>query len=118
MTKLNWGMIGGGEGSQIGPAHRLGAQADGLFSLDAGALDADAEKGRDFAMKLGVSKDRAYANWKEMLERESTSAGSRHAIFFCTLTLRFLARANFQEMGPTHRKEKKKVERLHWREQD
>ena len=27
MTKLNWGMIGGGEGSQIGPAHRLGAAA-------------------------------------------------------------------------------------------
>ena len=25
MTKLKWGMIGGGEGSQIGPAHRLGA---------------------------------------------------------------------------------------------
>jgi len=30
--KLNWGMIGGGEGSQIGPAHRIGAQADGLFT--------------------------------------------------------------------------------------
>ena len=29
MTKLKWGMIGGGEGSQIGPAHRLGALADG-----------------------------------------------------------------------------------------
>ena len=23
MGKLNWGMVGGGEGSQIGPAHRL-----------------------------------------------------------------------------------------------
>jgi predicted dehydrogenase len=39
MTKLNWGMIGGGEGSQIGPAHRLGAQADGNFDFVAGALD-------------------------------------------------------------------------------
>ncbi|MFZ1725065.1 MAG: gfo/Idh/MocA family oxidoreductase, partial [Albidovulum sp.] len=39
MTKLKWGMIGGGEGSQIGPAHRLGAQADGLFEFTAGALD-------------------------------------------------------------------------------
>ena len=35
MKKLNWGMIGGGEGSQIGPAHRLGAQADGNFTLAA-----------------------------------------------------------------------------------
>lgn len=39
MKKLQWGMIGGGEGSQIGPAHRLGALADGRFTLAAGALD-------------------------------------------------------------------------------
>ncbi len=70
MTRLNWGMIGGGEGSQIGPAHRLGAQADGLFVLAAGALDADAERGRDYAQRLGVSADRAYGNWQEMLNGE------------------------------------------------
>lgn len=70
MTRLNWGMIGGGEGSQIGPAHRLGAQADGNFVLAAGALDADAEKGRAYAEKLGVSPDRAYANWQDMLAGE------------------------------------------------
>ena len=39
MNKLKWGMIGGGEGSQIGPAHRLGAGLDGLFEFKAGALD-------------------------------------------------------------------------------
>ncbi|MGB1425376.1 MAG: gfo/Idh/MocA family oxidoreductase, partial [Paracoccaceae bacterium] len=55
MRKLKWGLIGGGEGSQIGPAHRLGAQADGNFVLAAGALDADAEKGRDYAQRLGVA---------------------------------------------------------------
>ena len=70
MAKLNWGMIGGGEGSQIGPAHRLGAQADGNFVLAAGALDADAKKGRAFAQSLGVAEDRAYSNWQEMLEAE------------------------------------------------
>ena len=70
MTKLNWGMIGGGEGSQIGPAHRLGAQADGNFVLAAGALDVDAEKGRAYAQSLGVASDRAYANWQEMLAGE------------------------------------------------
>ncbi|WP_282061396.1 Gfo/Idh/MocA family protein [Roseobacter litoralis] len=70
MTRLNWGMIGGGEGSQIGPAHRLGAQADGNFVLAAGALDVDAEKGRVYAQSLGVIADRAYANWQDMLEGE------------------------------------------------
>ena len=70
MTRLNWGMIGGGEGSQIGPAHRLGAQADGNFVLAAGALDVDAEKGKAYAQRLGVSVGRAYANWQDMLEGE------------------------------------------------
>ena len=30
MTRLNWGMIGGGEGSQIGPAHRISAASMGF----------------------------------------------------------------------------------------
>ena len=71
MKKLNWGMIGGGEGSQIGPAHRLGAQADGNFTLAAGALDHDAERGRAYAQSLGVAADRAYGDWREMLAGES-----------------------------------------------
>ena len=71
MKKLNWGMIGGGEGSQIGPAHRLGAQADGNFALAAGALDHDAERGRAYAQSLGVAADRAYGDWREMLAGES-----------------------------------------------
>ncbi len=70
MAKLNWGMIGGGKGSQIGPAHRLGAQADGLFTLAAGALDHDPDAGRAYAQELGVADDRAYGNWQEMLEGE------------------------------------------------
>lgn len=68
--KLTWGMIGGGEGSQIGPAHRLGALADGNFSFAAGALDADPEKGRAYAQRLGLAADRAYGDWREMLEGE------------------------------------------------
>jgi predicted dehydrogenase len=71
MKRLNWGMIGGGEGSQIGPAHRLGAQADGNFVLAAGALDHDAGKGRAYAQSLGVDADRAYGDWREMLAGES-----------------------------------------------
>ena len=70
MTKLKWGMIGGGEGSQIGPAHRLGAQADGHFSFTAGALDVDPAKGKAYAQSLGVAQDRAYGDWKEMLAGE------------------------------------------------
>ncbi|NBB98907.1 MAG: Gfo/Idh/MocA family oxidoreductase [Alphaproteobacteria bacterium] len=74
MTRLNWGMIGGGEGSQIGPAHRLGALADGNFTLAAGALDADPARGKAYAQRLGVAADRAYGDWHEMLEGERNRA--------------------------------------------
>ena len=70
MARLNWGMIGGGEGSQIGPAHRLGAGLDGAFSFVAGALDHRPEAGRDYGQRLGLSADRAYGDWREMLEGE------------------------------------------------
>lgn len=70
MTKLKWGMIGGGEGSQIGPAHRLGALADGHFEFTAGALDHRPEVGRDYATRLGIAADRAYGDWTEMLAGE------------------------------------------------
>jgi predicted dehydrogenase len=70
MTKLKWGMIGGGDGSQIGPAHRLAAGLDAQFDFVAGALDHDPVKGRDFGQRLGLAPDRAYGDWREMLAGE------------------------------------------------
>ncbi|THV12471.1 Gfo/Idh/MocA family protein [Rhizobium rhizophilum] len=74
MAKLNWGMIGGGKGSQIGPAHRLGAGLDGQFDFVAGALDHRADEGRAFAESLGIAPERAYGDWKEMLAGEKDRA--------------------------------------------
>ena len=71
MVRLNWGMIGGGEGSQIGPVHRISSALDGRFDFKAAALDVDPVKGREFAVRLGVASDRAYGDWKEMLAGES-----------------------------------------------
>ncbi len=70
MLQRNWGLIGGGEGSQIGPAHRLAAGLDGYFRLVAGALDHDPNAARDFGQRLGLDPDRAYGDWREMLEGE------------------------------------------------
>ena len=67
---LKWGLIGGGRGSQIGPAHRLGARVDGLFDFVAGALDHRPEEGRAYGAELGLSPDRAYGDWREMLAGE------------------------------------------------
>ncbi len=72
MAQLSWGMIGGGEASQIGIAHRIGAGLDGEFSLQAGALDIDAQQGREYAQRLGVHESRAYGDWQAMLKGEMT----------------------------------------------
>lgn len=71
MARLNWGLIGGGAGSQIGPAHRLGAGLDGFFNLNAGAFDIDPDKSREFGATLGVDTSRAYGTWQDMLAAES-----------------------------------------------
>ena len=70
MTKLKWGMVGGGEGSQIGPAHRLGSGLDGLFEFSAGALDHRPDEGREYGQRLGLHCDRSYGDWQEMLTGE------------------------------------------------
>jgi predicted dehydrogenase len=67
---LRWGLIGGGEGSQIGGAHRIAAALDGAFTLCAGALDVDPKRAREFAVRLGIPRERAYGDWREMLAGE------------------------------------------------
>ncbi len=70
MKRFLWGLIGGGKGSQIGPAHRLGATIDGKFDFVAGALDIDRDAARKFSIELGLTEDRSYGDWKEMLSCE------------------------------------------------
>ena len=70
MQKLRWGLVGGGEGSQIGFTHRAAAQVDGHFHFDAGALDIDTEKSKSFGRKLGLTDQKSYGSLEEMLEKE------------------------------------------------
>jgi predicted dehydrogenase len=74
MAIMNWGLIGGGDGSQIGPAHRLGARVDGEFAFVAGALDHRPDEGRAYGQRLGLTADRAYGSWQEMLSGETGRA--------------------------------------------
>ena len=67
---INWGLVGGGEDSQIGEAHRIAARLDNCFALTAGALDIDPQRGRAFAGELGIAPERAYGAWRDMLAGE------------------------------------------------
>ena len=69
--KLRWGLIGGGEGSQIGSAHRIGATLDGRFELVAAAMDIDPDRGREFALRQGVGAARAHGG----LARDAAARG-------------------------------------------
>lgn len=74
MAKLNWGIVGGGEGSQIGLAHRMCSALDDKFEFKAGAMDIDPMRGKDYGTRLGLEPDRAYGSWQEMLEGEKGRA--------------------------------------------
>ena len=69
--RLRMGMVGGGAGSFIGPVHRMAAELDGFITLVAGAFSQDAEKSRQAGVTYGISADRAYTNYEEMMEKES-----------------------------------------------
>src|ERR1700678_4676787 len=68
--RLRMGMVGGGAGSFIGPVHRMAAELDGTIELVAGAFSQDAARSRQAGVTYGISPDRAYTNYEEMMERE------------------------------------------------
>ena len=74
--KLRMGMVGGGPGAFIGPVHRIAAELDGKIELVAGAFSQSPERSRAAAGMYKIDPDRAYADYKTMLEaeRERTDA--------------------------------------------
>ena len=68
--RLRMGMIGGGAGSFIGPVHRMAAELDGSIELVAGAFSQNAERSRQAGLTYGISPERAYPTFQQMMEQE------------------------------------------------
>jgi predicted dehydrogenase len=68
--KLRMGMVGGGPGAFIGPVHRIAAELDGKIELVAGAFSQSAERSRLAGEGYKIDPDRAYADYKSMMEAE------------------------------------------------
>jgi predicted dehydrogenase len=68
--KLRMGLVGGG-GGFIGRIHALAAQLDGRAELVAGALSSDPDRARAFASDFGISPERTYGSWQDLVEGES-----------------------------------------------
>jgi predicted dehydrogenase len=70
MSKLRWGMVGGGPNS-IGRTHRLAAGFDGHYELVAGVFSRDAGKNAAMGKELGIAEDRLYPNFEAMAAAEA-----------------------------------------------
>jgi predicted dehydrogenase len=69
--RLRLAVIGGGPGSVIGDVHRAGARLDGYYDIVAAALSSDPERSRQTGRAIGVSEERAYPSWRELVESEA-----------------------------------------------
>ena len=62
--------IGGGINSAIGEVHKAASQMDGHFELVAGAFSTHAETNRKTAETWGVTAERTYNDYHELLKAE------------------------------------------------
>ena len=69
--KLKLGMVGGGVTAFIGGVHRIASRIDDRYELVAGALDNDPERGKAFAVAIGIAPDRAYDDYEAMIKAEA-----------------------------------------------
>lgn len=79
--RLAYAMVGGAKGSFIGPIHRMAIRMDDLADLVAGSFTRDAAKNLTDGASLGISKDRVYGDWKDLIAAEQ---GSIDFLAICT----------------------------------
>jgi predicted dehydrogenase len=81
---LRLAMVGGGPGSFIGPVHKMAAELDGALRLVAGAFSRDPAKSRAGAERYGLPADRAYDDYRTMLEVEKSHPHGAEVVMIVT----------------------------------
>lgn len=84
--KIKMGMLGGGPGSFIGPVHRMAANLDGLIELVCGCFSSDPEKSMQTGNELCLPKERIYASYQEMIEKEALLPAGERMDFLSIVT--------------------------------
>lgn len=84
--KLRMGMIGGGPGAFIGAVHRIAASIDGEIQLVCGSFSSDPEKSKQAGESLGLTPNRIYGSYKEMIRRESELPANERMDFVSIVT--------------------------------
>jgi predicted dehydrogenase len=70
MTRLKYGMVGGGKGAFIGDVHRKAIAMDGKAEIVAGCFSQSFDNTLETGEFLGLDKERLYKSYQEMLARE------------------------------------------------
>lgn len=81
---IRLGMIGGGAGAFIGAVHRLASRLDGNYRLLAGALSSSPDRARASGAALGLSEDRIYDTYQELVAAEAARADGVEAVAIVT----------------------------------
>ncbi len=84
MAPIRLGMVGGGPGSGIGPAHRYGAALDSRFELLAGAFSRNAEKSGQTGAELRLDPERIYPDFQTMAAVEGARPDGIEAVAIVT----------------------------------
>jgi predicted dehydrogenase len=79
-------MVGGGPGAFIGEVHRKAARMDGGIELVAGAFDIDPKKSKQMGKELCIDKNRVYADFTTMIEKESALPEDQRIDFVAVCT--------------------------------
>lgn len=69
-TPLSLGFIGGSLNSAVGYAHAVSSTMDNRWTLKAGCFSAEAKRNAETAQAYGVSQNRVYDNWRDLLNKE------------------------------------------------
>jgi predicted dehydrogenase len=102
VEKLKMGMVGGGSGALIGAVHRSAALMDGQIEFVAGSLSSTRDKAFASGQDLGLSDNRNYGSWQEMLEGELSRPEEERVDFVSVVTpnhLHFPVAQAFAEAG-------------------
>jgi predicted dehydrogenase len=83
LPKLRYGMVGGGQGAFIGEVHRKAIAMDGLAELVSGCFSQSPKNTLATGDLLGLTKERLYKSFEEMLKAE---AGRKDAPHFIVIT--------------------------------
>lgn len=80
--RLSAGMVGGGEGADIGKTHRHAMRLDDQFVLSAGVFGRDATASARMADRLGV--DRVYPDYRDMAAAEAARSNGVDVVVIAT----------------------------------